>query len=320
MKNQNSKDYTSTDSHYDYKPWNPALFVDRSETSSEIHLKRQKVYQYTLGAIRHHQYIYKDENGVEQVRRLYLNEVQSQTVFFDREHQPREDTFGVQYADMKVEVWNSDTIDAARRIQKEEGVRPIVLNMASYVTAGGGVRRGSGAQEENLFRRTDYCRSLYQYMYFADHYHDVGVVSNPHYSYPLDKLDGAVYSPDITVFRGNEAEGYPFLKDPFILDFVAIAAMCFRKEYRPHVYTPDEEQIIRHKISLLLRICKSTGHSHLVLSALGCGAYHNPPQSVSRFFREALESEEFKNSFCHVVFAIMDDGNKDGNYCQFLHQ
>lgn len=300
-----------------YEPWNPNRFLDQFDNIHYKHRKRQKVYKYTLNAIHYRQYIYIGSDGTEKKVTLNLNDVQSSTIFYDQAHRPDENTSDRRYDDMKIEVWDSDTIDAAKRIIDEEGERPIVLNMASYSNPGGGVTGGSGAQEENLFRRSDYCRSLYQYMDYAHQYQDIGVTRNPAHTYPLDKLEGAVYSPGITVFRGNEAEGYPFLPQPFVVDFVAIAASCFRQTHQPHVYTPEEEQVIRHKINLLLRICKATGHSHLVLSALGCGAFHNPPTDVSRFFREALASEEFSHAFRHVVFAIMDDGQANGNYQVF---
>lgn len=306
--------------HHTHGPWRPYMFLDQFEIPYYKHRKRIMAYDYTLSAIRKRQYTVVDELNNHTTVPLNLNDVQSATVFYDSCHKPEIESVCKRYDDMRVEVSDSDCIDAAKHILDEEGVRPIVLNMASYMNPGGGVTSGSGAQEENLFRRTDYCRSLYQFRDFATDYSDLGVTRNPDYSYPLDKYDGAIYSPDITVFRGNEANGYPFLKEPFVLDFVAVAAMNFNGTELPHVYTPEEEDIIRHKINLLLRICLSTGHTHVVLSALGCGAFCNPPREISRFFHEALTSDEFLGAFRHVVFAIMDDGNEEGNYRQFRQE
>ena len=48
--------------------------------------------------------------------------------------------------------------------------RVAVLNCASYSNPGGGVRKGAIAQEEDLFRRTNLFRSLYQYADYAPLY------------------------------------------------------------------------------------------------------------------------------------------------------
>jgi uncharacterized protein (TIGR02452 family) len=300
-----------------HEPWKPYKFLDDFDIPAYRHAKRRKVYEYTLRAIRHGKYTIEDEFGKKESQPLLLGDVQGSTVFYDSLNKPETAPDSPRYPSTRIEVLDSDCIDAAKHMLDEEGIRPIVLNMASYMNPGGGVVHGSGAQEENLFRRTDYCRSLYQFRDFPTDQSALGVVRNAAHSYPLDKLDGAIYSPGITVFRGNEAQGYPFLKQPFALDFVAVAAMNFYGSTAPHVYTPEEERITRHKIRLLLRICQSTGHTHLVLSALGCGAFCNPPHDVARFFREALDSDEFRGAFLHIVFAILDDGTPKGNYPVF---
>jgi uncharacterized protein (TIGR02452 family) len=38
--------------------------------------------------------------------------------------------------------------------------RPVILNMVNANNPGGGYRRGDGAQEETLFRRSNYYQSL----------------------------------------------------------------------------------------------------------------------------------------------------------------
>jgi uncharacterized protein (TIGR02452 family) len=79
----------------------------------------------------------------------------------------------------------------------------------------------------------------------------------------------------------------------------------------------------RIKIRGILRISAYQGHSDLVLSAFGCGAFRNPPQHIARLFRETLDEGEFEGVFRHVVFAVIDDHNAghrhnpEGNFLPF---
>ncbi len=60
------------------------------------------------------------------------------------------------------------------------------------------------------------------------------------------------------------------------------------------------------KVNELFRAAHRSGCTVLVLGALGCGVFRNPPRQVAMIFREALRSEEFRHAFKHVVFAIID--------------
>lgn len=65
----------------------------------------------------------------------------------------------------------------------------------------------------------------------------------------------------------------------------------------------------KRKIRTILRIALDNNHTKLVLGALGCGAFKNPPSHVARLFKEVLEEPEFIGAFEEICFAILDDGN-----------
>lgn len=54
----------------------------------------------------------------------------------------------------KIIVKNDDSIHCGHQLQ-QEGYNPVVLNLASRRNPGGGVKNGSRAQEESLFRSTN---------------------------------------------------------------------------------------------------------------------------------------------------------------------
>ena len=103
----------------------------------------------------------------------------------------------------EVRVRNADTLEEALAHCNGDEV-PAVLNMASWRNPGGGVTGGSGAQEENLFRRSNLLWSLYQ---FKDYAHQYGITRNPEgYTYPITR-QGGIYSPPAWVFRSSEPTG-----------------------------------------------------------------------------------------------------------------
>ncbi len=85
---------------------------------------------------------------------------------------------------------------------------------------------------------------------------------------------------------------------------------------------PEEQEQTKDKIRTILRIAMEHCHDALVLGALGCGAFGNPPAQVAKLFHEVFDEPEFKNQFKEVVFAILEDRNSlknsiTGNYLPF---
>jgi len=206
----------------------------------------------------------------------------------------------------QIEVWEMDSIDAGFKLFTEN-YRPVVLNMANYKHPGGGYKNGAGAQEECLFRRSNYFEFL-----------DGNESSNSKLYewelYPMTEF-GGIYSQNVLIFRANEAEGYRFLLEPYFMSFVAQAAYNIPKRDRDDQNSDrlDKklEENTEKKIRSILKIALNHGHDSIVLGAFGCGAFNNPPQHIAEIFKKVLE--EFHGCFNKVVFAILEDHNSAQN-------
>ncbi len=195
---------------------------------------------------------------------------------------------------INIEILNEDCLKTAF---DHKEMFPLVLNMASSSCPGGGVERGSAAQEECLFRSSNYYQTMYPLKKKF---------------YPLNKNYGAVYSPSVTIFRGLEEEGYPLLEKPFDVSMLAVAAVN-----RPQLdsygdYTKAEKNQTVNKIKTILNVAMEKHHMNLVLSAFGCGAFKNPPEKMAVLFKEILSSEPYASYFENIYFSIKwDSVNKN---------
>ena len=209
--------------------------------------------------------------------------------------------------DTKFSVINADCLETAE-ILLNSGFNPCVLNLASRQNPGGGVLNGAGAQEENLFRRTNLFMSLYQFAHYAE---DYGIKKNEN-SYPLNRDTGGIYSKNITVFRGSEKSGYCLLTNTFKISFVSVAAINHPELIKNNgLYCITDKLIAptKEKIRTILRIAGKYEHDSLVLGAFGCGAFANPPNHMAELFKEVFLESEFSGVFRYVVFSIFEDHN-----------
>ena len=211
----------------------------------------------------------------------------------------------------RIYVEVKDTYQKAR----EMGPDAAVLNMASYICPGGGVRNGSRAQEEELCRRSNLYLGLAKY---HPNYCDLLGISpseNNHYPIPLY---GGIYCPQVSVWKS--AQSYNPLEEPFYTNVISVPGIK-----RPDIdlktgdMVPKAELIMLGKIRSIFRIALLNGHTRLVLGALGCGAYGCPASHVARLFKKVLEEKEFANHFQEICFAILEDQNspRGGNVRPF---
>ena len=220
-----------------------------------------------------------------------------------------------------IEVVNADCLDVGVRLLNM-GFNPSILNMASRQNPGGGVTKGAAAQEETIFRRTNIFRSLYQFAPYAGQYG----VAKSELQYPLDRNFGGVYSPYVSIFRSDEKSGYKLLSTPKEIAFISVAGMNRPTLTDDGMIVYSLVEPIKNKIRTIFRIGLKHGHDSLVLGALGCGAFCNPPRHIARLFHEVIIEKEFANKYKHIVFAILEDHNShkahntEGNYFPFKRE
>ncbi|SPQ25028.1 caa5e1df-d3d9-4c00-8a4f-5f2f830aabfd [Thermothielavioides terrestris] len=77
---------------------------------------------------------------------------------------------------------------------------------------------------------------------------------------------------------------------------------------------PAARELTKDKMRLCLRMAAARGHTMLVLGALGCGAFRNPPREVAACWAEVLAETEFAGGwFKEIWFAVYDRRN-EGNF------
>ncbi|CAF1474871.1 unnamed protein product [Adineta steineri] len=291
------------------------------------HLLRMTVMLNTLAVIREKSYMIGDRKVP-----LWLDN-KLETIIYDHnskleqcETMPFSKTL---YKETTVRVVREDCLVVYEDLVKQN-FRPLLLNMANKTTPGGGYRKGDGAQEENLFRRSNYFQSLDIELdeYFgeqSERYHctsdcRLNRIDNQKRIYPMDDF-GAIYTSGLTVFRQSEEQGYAYMNEP--LENVCAVAMAAYREPRleGNMFAPLYAVGTRKKIENIFAIAYHHKHDSLVLSALGCGAFKNPPDHVAQLFLSVIE--QYAGFFKSFVFAVIDDHNtghdlnREGNFKPF---
>jgi len=221
----------------------------------------------------------------------------------------------------KITVTKERTFEASKKLHVlYPECRIGVLNFASATNAGGGVTRGSSAQEESLCR----CSTLYPCLNTKE-------LSYKFYQMHRNKgdlryTDTCIYTPDIIVIKSDTElpERVPE-KDWFNVDVLTCAAPNLRsKPYNrmnPGSAEPirlsDKELLEIHKKRGLhiLNIAASNNIDVLVSGAFGCGAFRNSPDIVARAYQEIIP--EYKKYFREIRFAVYCPPDNSVNYDTF---
>lgn len=263
----------------------------------------------------------------EKLNRVDLNlspTLPQDTIFYDDINRPAEYTGDKPFSTVfeVPGVDDDESTDSLVAIFNCEDENPCLLCMADSRYPGGSAELGASKQEAYLFRCTDYYRSLMQFTPDAAKY---GLEQSEH-KYPLHSHYGAVYSPNVTMFRDTETGLYDFLVKDDISKFNVIAlGPCNQPATRTtrngiRICNQDTLDRIHIKMQTLFRIALANGHTTLILGAWGCGAAKNPPRHIAELFLEVLTSPEFDGAFKRIVFPIIDDDTRDIFYDVFIRQ
>ena len=220
-----------------------------------------------------------------------------------------------------VAVTKSKTFEAAMRLHKERPDAKIaVLNFASATNPGGGVKSGSGAQEESLCRCSTLYPTLNQRKLWDQYY-----LPNREANDPLH-TDVCIYSPKVVICKTDESIPRRLPEEQFVtVDVITCAAPNLRQQ-PGNYHNPDASRaaaITKQQLYALhvkrakhvLHVAAANGIDCLVLGAFGCGAFMNDPNVVAKAYSDALE--EYCRRFDVIEFAIYCRDWETANYDAF---
>ena len=203
---------------------------------------------------------------------------------------------------------------------KYQGQKVAVLNFASATNPGGGVTRGSSAQEESLCR----CSTLYPCL-------TTDALWQQYYQMHRDRLDvtytdACIYTPGVWIIKTDtDAPRRLPLEETQQVDVITCAAPNLRErpsnEMNPGggaaVQLTDDQIYALHleRARKILAVAALHGAETVILGAFGCGAFRNPPQVVAAAFGDVLPS--FAHAFRTVEFAVFCPPHDRSNYLTF---
>ena len=209
------------------------------------------------------------------------------------------------------------TLEASKK-HIESGQRVCVLNFASSVSPGGGVVKGSQAQEECI------CRLSTLWFALSDK-ETAGRFYDRHWELIKNgemnrcNRDDIIFTPDIFVVRDEADNEKIMTKDKWYkVDVITCAAPDIREIGDSSEYRPDADELQRvfeirwKKILTVAAIHKA---EVLILGAFGCGVFANPPEIVVSAFNNIVG--EFKYHFKTIEFAVYTTDKESRNYKAF---
>ncbi|SEM42260.1 TIGR02452 family protein [Butyrivibrio sp. ob235] len=200
-------------------------------------------------------------------------------------------------------------------------MRVVVHNFASATNPGGGVIKGSTAQEECLCR----CSALYEMLntkeMWAGFYNPHRAASDPVHN------DDIIYTPGVVVFKTDTSAPVTMPESEWYeVDVITCAAPNLRDNpsnpYNQNdgmrkVKISDKELLEIHEKRLrrILDVAVYNDDEVVVLGAFGCGAFQNKPEVVARAAANVIG--DYLNAFRIIEFAVYCSPRDLRNYDVF---
>ena len=194
-------------------------------------------------------------------------------------------------------------------------------NFASATNPGGGVTKGSQAQEESICRCTDLYLCLNTQEYLDKFYGEHRKAHDPIYN------DDIIYSPGVDVFKTDTKE--PAImndKDWYKVDILTCAAPNLRPT-PSNVMNPDSGdkavkltddeliKILEPRVRKIFDVASFYKNDVLILGAFGCGAFMNPPKLVAKVFNKVMK--DYIRKFEVIEYAVYCRDFETKNYDAF---
>ena len=198
------------------------------------------------------------------------------------------------------------------------GKKVCVLNFASATNPGGGVIKGSSAQEEAICR----CSTLYPNLkeqrmwnqFYAPHRRAHDLLHN----------DDCIYTPVVVVFKSDT--NYPKLLPEekwYSVNVMTCAAPNLRERPSNEMNSKDGDDAVdisreelqalhEKRMRKILEIAWKKENEVVILGAFGCGAFCNPPSVVAQAMKTVIQ--EYRMNFETIEFAVYCSMQYDTNY------
>lgn len=195
------------------------------------------------------------------------------------------------------------------------GEKVAIHNFASATNPGGGVRKGSGAQEESICRTTTLYSVLDSYslsVYYSIH-HDMKDRSDS-FLY----TSSLIYTPDVAIIRPDD-DGGPLLDESEYgwCDVVTIAAPHLGRDGMQ--YTGRNREMLRgiflERFDRFFASASKAGCTVAITGAFGCGAFGNDPELVADALRKSIS--RYSRKFRRIELAVFCNDDEDANYSAF---
>ena len=196
--------------------------------------------------------------------------------------------------------------------------RVCVHNFASATNPGGGVTKGSSAQEECLCRCSTLYFNLNTSEMWSGFYAQHRSAQNPIHN------DDCIYTPAVTVFKTDTAEPKMMPeKDWFKVNVVTCAAPNLRLQPSNAMNSGDGNQRVKmsdrelyelhvKRLGRIMDVAVAGGNEVIILGAFGCGAFENDPEVVARAAKCVVE--KYRDCFETIEFAIYCSPRDERNY------